>query len=469
MSDNRPNILFIMADDHAAQAISCYGSDINATPNIDKIAEEGVRFENTFCTNSICTPSRASILTGQYSHENDVYTLENDLDPSHPNVAKELQKSGYETAAIGKWHLHTQPKGFDYYSLLPGQGSYNDPKFKDKNNSWSYRNNGGKQEKGYVTDLITEKSIQWIDSLTTKDRPFFLMCNHKAPHRPWIPDEAHKDMYKNETIPVPETFEDDYTGRAQAAKDAQMRIGRDLTENDLKRKPSPALTNKGYKYWSYQRFIKDYLRTVASIDDNVGKLLDFLTTSGLLENTLVIYTSDQGFFLGEHGWFDKRFMYEESLRMPLLARYPKRIEPDQVVDEIVLNIDLPAFFLDYADKKIPEWIQGRSFRPFVEGKSISNWRNAMYYRYWMHLDHYHNVYSHYGLRTDRYKIINYYGEALSKEGNIEIPKEIEWELFDLKNDPDEMKNLYNNHEYRTVQERLMRRLYEKKQRLGDTD
>ena len=469
MSDDLPNILFIMADDHATQAISCYGSKINTTPNIDKIAEEGVRFDNTFCTNSICTPSRASILTGQYSHENEVYTLENDLDPSHPNVAKELQKSGYKTAAIGKWHLHTQPTGFDYYSLLPGQGSYHNPKFKDQNNTWSYRNKGGTQEKGYATDLITEKSIQWIDSLTTKDRPFFLMCNHKAPHRPWVPDEAHKDMYQNETIPVPETFEDNYTGRAQAAKEAQMRIGRDLTENDLKSKPPPALTNKGYKYWSYQRFIKDYLRTVASIDDNVGRLLDFLTTNGLLENTLVIYTSDQGFFLGEHGWFDKRFMYEESLRMPLLVRYPKRIEPGQVVDEIVLNIDLPAFFLDSANKKIPEWMQGRSFRPFVEGKSIPNWRNAMYYRYWMHLDHYHNVYSHYGLRTDRYKIINYYGEALSKKGNIDIPKEIEWELFDLKNDPNEMKNLYNNHEHRIVQEKLMRLLYEKKQRLGDTN
>jgi len=461
----RPNILFIMSDDHAAQAMSCYDSEINETPNIDRIAEEGIRFDNCFCTNSICTPSRATILTGKHSHLNGVLTLASDFDREQDHVGKELQQAGYRTAVIGKWHLHTEPSGFDYYNVLPGQGLYHDPLLKEKGKEWQDHNEGGERYEGYVTDIITDLSIEWLEENAGED-PFFLMCHHKAPHRPWDPDEEHAQMYEDEEIPQPETFEDDYENRAEAAAAATMRIERDLNQRDLKREPPEGLSGAELKNWKYQRYIKDYLRCIASVDDNVGRLLDYLEESGLRRDTIVIYTSDQGFFLGEHGWFDKRFMYEESLRMPFVVSYPQEIEPGSINEEIALNLDFPETFLDYAGVNPPEEMQGRSLRPLLRGETPPDWRQSMYYRYWMHLAH-HGVYAHYGLRTKRYKLIYYYADALDVEGAIDEPKEPEWELFDLKKDPLEMNSVYEDAQYSEVLEELKGELERAKREAKD--
>jgi len=454
----RPNILFIMADDHAVNATSCYGSDINDTPNIDRIGDEGVRFENSFVTNSICAPSRATILTGKHSHLNGVKSF-SDFDRDQQHVGKLLQEAGYKTAVIGKWHLQTKPSGFDYFKLLPGQGRYENPRFKEKGEEWQDGEEGGKEYEGYVTDLITDFSLDWIDRQADSSEPFFLMCHHKAPHRPWVPDEEHEDLYSKEEIHQPENFNDNYENRASAAAAAKMRIVEDLTERDLKGKPPPDLSGEELHNWKYQRYIKDYLRCVASIDDNVGRILDYLKERNLDDNTIVIYTSDQGFFLGEHGWFDKRFMYEESLQAPLIVRYPNEIAAGSVVDEISLNIDFAPTFLDFAGTDIPNDMQGHSLRPLLRGDTPEDWRDDFYYRYWLHLAD-HGVYAHYGLRTKRYKLIYYYAEALGTEGAIDEPKDPEWELFDLKKDPLEMNNVFDDPEYsekvRELKEKLNR-------------
>ena len=320
MTNQRPNILFILTDDHASHAMSCYGSRINETPHLDRIANEGMRFDNCFCTNSICGPSRAVILSGTHNHINGMTTLDTRFDGRQVTFPKLLQANGYQTAVIGKWHLghggNSDPTGFDYWNVLPGQGDYHDPEMIDMGER--------KQFKGYATDLITDFSIDWLNA-RDKDQPFMLMCHHKAPHRPWDPDDKHADMYEEIDIPEPETFNDDYANRASAAGAATMRIDRDMNERDLKFPVPEGLTPAEEKSWKYQRYIKDYLRCVASVDDNVGRLLDYLEEEGLAENTIVIYTSDQGFYLGDHGWYDKRFMYEESLRMPFIIRYPKRL------------------------------------------------------------------------------------------------------------------------------------------------
>lgn len=433
----KPNILFIMADDHGAQAMSCYGSRINQTPNLDRIASEGLRFTNCFCTNSICSPSRATILTGTHSHINGVLAF-NPMDCRQQTFPKLLQQAGYQTAVIGKWHLGhggiSDPTGFDYWNVLPGQGLYHNPEMIEFG--------ARKVIKGYATDLITDLCLEWLQS-RDPDRPFCLLCHHKAPHRRWEPDDKHTHMYDGIRIPEPETFNDDYRNRAAAAAAATMRIERDLDEEDLKAPAPPNLSPQELKEWKYQRFIKDYLRCVASIDDNVGRLLDYLDDEGIAGNTLVIYTSDQGFFLGEHGWFDKRFMYEESLRMPFVVRYPQEIEPGRVDDHMVLNVDFAPTFLDYADLRVPEAIQGRSFRPLLAGEAPDDWRTSIYYRYWMHLGH-HGVYAHYGVRTERYKLIYYYAQALGCPDAIDDPKAPEWELFDLAEDPLEMYNFYHD-------------------------
>ncbi|MEK3883285.1 sulfatase [Paenibacillus sp. PL2-23] len=439
----KPNILFIMSDDHAAHAMSCYGSRINETPNIDRIANEGMRFDNCFCTNSICSPSRAAILTGKYNHLNGVKTIDDELDGRQMTFPKLLQADGYQTAMIGKWHLghggDADPTGFDYWTAVRGQGEYHDPIFLDAE--------GAKQIKGYATDIITDITLDWIDK-RDKDRPFMVMCHHKAPHRPWQPDEKHAHLYEDVDIPEPETFYDDYKTRSQAAVEARMRIDRDMKDEvDLKGLPPEGLSAIEEKKWKYQRYIKDYLRCVASIDDNVGRVLDYLDKEGLAEDTIIIYTSDQGFFLGDHGWYDKRFMYEESLRMPFVVRYPRAIQPGTVATAMALNVDFPVTFLDFAGVDIPEDMQGHSLRPIFAGEEPEGWRTSMYYRYWMHLDKYHNVYSHYGLRTDRYKLIYYYAEALGSSGSIEEKRQPEWELFDLEEDPYEINNVYGNPNY----------------------
>lgn len=461
MPTDRPNILFIMSDDHASHAMSCYDSRINQTPNLDRIANEGMRFDNCFCTNSICAPSRAVILTGTYNHINGVTTLATHLDGRQLTFPKLLQRAGYQTAMIGKWHLGHggihDPTGFDYWNVLPGQGLYHNPKMMEMGEEKVYE--------GYVTDIITDLSLYWLKARDT-NRPFMLMYHHKAPHRAWEPDEKHAHLYEDEDIPEPETLWDDYSNRASAAKAAKMRVDRDMNERDLKGLPPEGLTPEEDKKWKYQRYIKDYLRCVASVDDNVGRVLDYLDAEGLADNTIVIYTSDQGFFLGDHGWYDKRFMYEESLRMPFIIRYPKEIEPGSVNTDMILNVDFAPTFLDYAGIDIPETFQGSSIRPLLNRETPDGWQTSMYYRYWMHLSH-HGVYAHYGVRTHEYKLIYYYADGLQQKGSVEDTKEPEWELFDLEKDPHELNDVYDNPEYAEVVRELKDELHRLQAKVQD--
>lgn len=432
---SKPNIVFIMSDDHAAHAISAYGSRINKTPNIDRLAKEGVRLANCFCTNSICTPSRAAILTGQYSHKNGVYTLNDKLDPARDNVAKRLREQGYQTAMIGKWHLQTDPSGFDYWNILPGQGLYYDPVF--------IENGERKKHQGYCTDLIGDLTLKWLEQ-RDPHKPFFLMCHHKAPHRPWQPGPKYAKMLEHGDVPLPSNLFDTYEGKARSVAAVKMKVGDDNTETDLKTKRPAGLEGEALRQWAYQLYIKDYLRCIQSVDDNVGRVLDYLDKANLASNTIVIYTSDQGFFLGDHGFYDKRLMYEESLRMPFLMRYPQKIRAGTVNSDITTNIDFAPLFLDYAGGSPVTGTQGRSFRANVEGRTPKDWRKAMYYRYWMHNDNDHHVPGHYGIRTERYKLVYYYGKPLGMSGAHPPDTAPEWELYDLKSDPREMRNLYND-------------------------
>ena len=496
----QPNILFIMADDHASKAISSYGGGINHTPNIDRIANEGMRFDHCYVTNSICTPSRAAILTGTYNHVNAVTTLETPMNNRLPNVAKHLKTGGYQTAIIGKWHLGEgsayEPTGFDFWSVLPGQGDYFDPLFIEMGEEIV--------EAGYVTDIITDKSIDWL-SQADKQKPFFLMCHHKAPHREWEPHPKNRSLFADDVV-VPSTFDDDYKNRARAAAEAKMRIKDDLTYDDLglvqpeggaeigeksrpfssKRKiPNPddisALclidkdTGENFRFnstedlsqFKYQRYIKRYLRTIASIDESVGRLLDFLDTHNLTKDTLVIYTSDQGFFLGEHGWFDKRFMYEESLQMPFLAKFPSEVPAGSICSQIACNVDFAPTFLDFAGLTIPSYMQGESLRPLLNQADIPNWQQVAYHRYWMHRDPDHNAYSHYGIRTQKYKLIYWYNEGFDLPGTNHGGEDKEWELFDCEKDPLELFNVFNDPNYRQIMVQLTQILEEKMREIGD--
>jgi arylsulfatase A-like enzyme len=468
----RPNILFVMTDDHAAQAIGCYGSQVNQTPNMDRIAKEGMRMDRVFATNSICTPSRATILTGKYSHMNGVPVF-NRFDGSQPTVSKMLQSAGYYTAMVGKWHLGSDPTGFDYWNILPGQGVYNNPTLYDKDGSTVY--------KGYATDIITDISLDVLKN-RPKDKPFFMMAHHKAPHREWTPDEKHRLMFANRHIPEPANLRDDYAGRTDALREQQQSVFRDLTRFDLKLAPPPGLSGaelakwrstkpteveievngvrrtlagKELEDWKYQRYMQDYLACVQSVDDNVGRMLDWLDSNGLGENTVVIYTSDQGFFLGEHGLFDKRFMYEESLRMPFLVRWPAGIRAGSTSEAIGINCDFAPTFLDLAGQAAPGDMQGRSFVPVWKGKPPKDWRHAMYYRYY-HDPGDHNTRAHYGIRTETHKLIYFW-------------KKDQWECYDLKADPAEMHNLYNDPEAQKTVARLKQELYRLKKELKDDD
>jgi len=538
----RPNILFIMADDHAANAIGCYGSRLSRvvkTANIDRIAAEGMRLNNCFCTNSICVPSRATILTGQYSHVNGVYTLADELDPERQNVAKLLQEAGYQTAVIGKWHLNSEPSGFDYWNILPGQGQYHDPVMKEKPpqkgpdqakkadtitdgqkdsapnrtrdpnqpidpnavidpnqvidpdggidpNRPSDPNNvnkpqeekgldkerksGTRTHKGFSTDIITDLSLEWLKK-RDKQRPFFLMTHFQSPHAPWHFAERHADLYSDVEIPEPESLWEDKSHRSPGSRDYGLTVSQtlvsqmqepnyptgplDTTDMDERQKTRAA----------YQKYLKDYLRCVAAIDENVGKLLDFLSNEKLDADTVVIYTSDQGLFLGEHGYIDKRWMYEESLRMPFLVRYPKEIKPGTVNDDIIINADFAPIFLDYAGAPAPSDMQGTSFRSNLQGRTPGDWRTSIYYRYWQHGDRP----AHYGLRTKRNKLIFFYGLPLDMKGADKEPTKVGWELYDLKTDPFELNNVYDHPAYGKVLKKLKAELLEKKKELGDTD
>ncbi len=442
----RPNIIYIMSDDHASHALSCYGSRINRTPNLDRIARQGLRFENCFVTNSLCGPSRATLLTGMYSHANGYTVNERRFDGSQPTFPKLLQKAGYQTAIVGKWHLGSDPTGFDYWNILPGQGVYLDPQFIEMGVK--------KQVKGYVTDIITDAAIDYLKR-RDRTRPFCLLYHHKAPHRSWVPDPKHADLYEKDRIPVPATFDDDYSTRATPARDQQMTIERDLNKTDLKQDPPAGLSGHELKEWKYERFIKDYTRVIASIDDNVGRLLDYLDESALAKGTIVIYTSDNGFFLGDHGWFDKRFMYEESLRVPLLVRYPGHVRPGSVSKSLVINADFAPTFLDYAGVTVPKDMQGRSVRPILAGSEPADWRKSIYYHYY-EFPQPHHVYPHIGVRTQQYKLVYYYTLK-------------EWELFDLRKDPRELKNLYGNPVHARTQEMLTAELRRLQRELKDPE
>ncbi len=470
---DRPNIIFIMSDDHAAHAIGAYGSRVNKTPNLDRLAREGMIFTSVFATNSICTPSRAAILTGQYSHLNGV-TMFNRFDSSRMTVARLLQQGGYYTGMIGKWHLGSDPQGFDRWEILPGQGAYVDPIFYTATGEKTYTDR-------YVTDVITDLGVAFIEQ-RPRDKPFFLMLHHKAPHRPWEPDAAHGARFAGQWIPEPETLWDSYETRTDALHENQQRIARDLTRRDLKLTPpsdlegaartawlaekpdrvtttvdgkAVTLTGEALTRWKYQRYMQDYLATVQSVDEGVGRVLDTLDRFGLAKNTIVIYTSDQGFFLGDHGLFDKRFMYEESLRMPFLVRWPAAIRRGSRTDAIALNIDFAPTFLDVADLRVPAEMQGRSVLPLLRGRPPSDWRTSMYYRYY-HDPGDHNTRAHYGVRTRTHKLIYFW-------------KKDQWELFDLVADPMEMHNLYGQPGHEALTAALKQELARLKRDVKDDD
>lgn len=456
-TSKRPNILVIFSDDHTNQSISAYGSKLMQTPNIDKIAKEGAIFKHTFVTNSICAPSRAVLLTGKYGHMNGLVdnSPKRNFDGSQVQVQKLLGQANYQTAWIGKWHLQTLPVGFDYWKVLPDQGNYFQPDFVEMTKDTVRYN-------GYVTNLISDFSLGWLDKRDTT-KPFFLVVGEKATHRNWMPAVEDLGAYDAQQFPMPDNFFDTYEGRTAALEqdmtvNKTMTIGDDLKMNINYDKPgmfgrltsAEKLAYKNYygkialEYekvkldsialikWKYQRYLKDYLATAKSLDRNIGRILAYLEKSGLAENTVVMYASDQGFYMGEHGWFDKRFMYEESLKTPFVLKYPKHIKPGTVVNDIVVNIDFAPTFLDIAGLKAPVEMQGKSFLPLVTkpGK-VKNWRTGMFYHYYEYPQP-HRVPPHFGIRTMRYKLIRFYG-----------PRN-EWELYDLKTDPTEMHNLIHD-------------------------
>ncbi|TLX78147.1 sulfatase [Labilibacter sediminis] len=487
-SQEKPNILFIMSDDHTSQAISAYChalSEIFQTPNIDRIADEGMLFNNCFVTNSICTPSRATILTGQYSQHNGVYTLKDPLVPEHNNIAKILQKEGYKTGVIGKWHLKSEPTGFDYYNVLSGQGRYKNPMLKEKG-EWQKEGKPfvkcrGVKHKGYSTDVVGQLALDFLKEYNKKE-PFMLMCHFKAPHRPWTPAKRFENMFDGVSIPEPASLYEDHSERSEWATQTYNTISRDLKRMDLGVKSKEdTLSGIERTRWAYQIYMKRYLACCAAVDENVGKLLDFLEESGLSQNTIVVYTGDQGFFLGEHGWFDKRLMMEETLKMPLLVKYPEVVKTGSVSDELVSNVDFAPTLLDYAGVNVPEDMDGKSMKRLLSGKKDRHWRDAFYYRYWMHLAD-HGIPAHYGIRTDRYKLVFYYGRGLGMSGTDSdridpfnrdsgpiVPTKPEWELYDLKKDPNEMNNLYGNPKYTRKIQQLKEQLLELKRELGDED
>jgi arylsulfatase A-like enzyme len=441
----RPNILFIFSDDHAQHAISAYGSKVNQTPHLDRLAQAGMRFNHAFVTNSICTPSRAVVLTGKYSHANGTPVF-NVFDGGQPTAAKLLQAAGYHTGMIGKWHLGSMPTGFDRWIILPGQGVYNDPDF--------ITPHGRVTVKGNVSPITTQLGIEFLES-RPKDRPFFLMLHHKAPHRAWEPDAKNKALFKDKVIPEPTTLWDDYATRPAALPENQQTVAKDLTRRDLKLEPpanlapGPArqqwlnakpmelevtrpdgskrtLTGRELVQWKYQRYMQDYLACVQGVDDSVGEVLDYLDRSGLAKNTVVIYSSDNGWYLGDLGMYDKRFMYEPGFHIPLLARGPG-IKAGAVTDLFALNADFAPTFLALAGVPVPADMHGRSLLPVLQGKAPADWRKSVYYRYYHDPGH-HNTRAHYGVRTATHKLIHYW-------------KKDAWELFDLVRDPTEQKNL----------------------------
>jgi len=473
-ASKKPNILFIMSDDHAAHAIGAYGgrlAKINPTPNLDAFAREAMVFENCFVTNSICVPSRACIMTGQYSHTNGCYTLRERLAPDHHYLAIEMRKAGYQTAIIGKWHLKEEPN-FDYYKVLPGQGSYFDPTFREKTAGQWPRN--VVKMTGHSSDCITESTLAWLKR-RDRSRPFFLMHHFKAPHDMFDYAPRYENYLADVKIPEPRTLfhqprfgsiatrghnDECYRyigtsiGRRHAFRNYARAWARDskLSDDQAKRK-------------AYQTYLKKYLRCVKGVDDSLKRIFDYLKAEGIYDETIIIYTADQGMMLGEHDYQDKRWMYEESMRMPFIIRYPKSIKPGSRTDAIIENVDFAPTILDFAGVPTPAYMQGRSFRRICEtGREPADWKKAAYHRYWLHMAHHWNP-SHFGIRTKRYKLIFYYGCSM-KGGNQTPPG---WELYDLAKDPHETTNLYDDPAYAPVVRDLKARLARLRRRIGDTD
>lgn len=452
----QPNIIFIFTDDHCEQALSAYDDSRIITPNMDRIANEGMKFTRCYVTNSICGPSRAVIQTGKYSHLNGFVRNGNTFDGSQQTFPKLLRKAGYQTAVIGKWHLKSTPQGFDYFDVLKGQGPYyNPPMLTGGIESVATLN----KHVGYTTEIIRDKALEWLKKDRDAEKPFMLMFQHKAPHRNWQPAPQYLTWLDDKTIPEPKSLFDDYTNRASPAAKQTMTIREHLNDNDLKLKTPGGLTaeqlsawNAAYEpknreylakrdsmsekeviQWKYQRYVKDYLRCVKSVDDAIGDVMDYLDDEGLADNTLVIYSSDQGWYLGEHGWFDKRWMYEESLKTPLLAKWPGVIKPGSVSGDIVSNLDFPETFLDVAGVEVPDDMQGESLVPIFKGETPEDWRTSFYYHYY-EFPGAHSVARHYGVTNGKHKLIHYY--------HLD-----EWELFDLEKDPEEMNSVYNKEDY----------------------
>lgn len=482
--NEQPNILFIMADDHTGQAWGVYESILKEyahTPNIKRLAREGVVLDNCFVSNSICTPSRATILTGQYSHINGVTTLGAGISPEYYNIAKLMgEKGGYQTSVIGKWHLKQEPGGFDYYEVLPGQGDYWDPRLKTKDN-WEDYYGGGKVVEGFSTDIIADKTMKWIEN-RDKTKPFMALCHFKATHEPYDYPKRFSHLYKDDTLPVPASFYDngaETTGRSFKGQSIDNLQKRYLEATAYPEKRADfmdypnlpfsvdGLTADEARMKTYQKFVKDFMRSGAGVDDNIGKLLDYLDASGLAENTIVIYTADQGYFLGEHGWFDKRLIYEESIHMPFVIRYPKEIPAGKRNSDIIENVDFSALFADYAGIEYPETMQGHSFRENLKGNTPVNWRTYGYYRYW---DHSIDRPGHFGIRGQRYKLAFYYGNGLkSNEYSKGQEPQKYWDFFDLEKDPNELHNAYNDKEYSDLIKKMKKELLEERAALGDTD
>ena len=472
--EQRPNILYIMSDDHTSQAWGIYGGplkDFVKAPNISRLSEEGCVLRNVFCTNSICTPSRASIMTGRYSHQNGVYTLSEALEPDSMNVAKSLSYHGYQTAIVGKWHLKKKPSGFDYYNVLPGQGRYNNPILRDSIN-WK---SGGKEYQGFSADVIGDESIKWLEQ-REKDKPFMLMCHFKATHEPFDYPERKEHFYDGIEFPEPDNLLDFYcddSGRSFSGQILEILGDRwvKASESGSGRYPGLPFDLDGLdsiqaRKKIYQKFVRDFLLSGSAIDDNIGKLLAYLDANGLTENTVVIYTADQGYFLGEHGFFDKRMFYEEALRMPFVIRYPKEISANSQNSDMILNLDFPSLFLDYAQVEDPYFNVGKSFRDNLVSSTPDSWRKSMYYRYWLHQT---NRPAHFGIRDERYKLIFFYGQHLNMPGTHKKNTEPAWEFYDLQEDPNENINAYSDPKYADIILKMKNELIEQKALADDSD
>ncbi|HBO43917.1 MAG TPA: sulfatase [Planctomycetaceae bacterium] len=455
-ADRRPNILLIMADDHTQAAMSCYGSKTIQTPHIDRIGSSGQRFNHMVVTNALCSPSRAVLLTGKYSHVNGFCRNGERFDASQQTFPKLMRQAGYETGIVGKWHLWSQPTGFDYYCVMPDQGRYRDCPLKESGHPWKDGKRGGRVFPGYLTDVITDVAIDWLDS-RNGDKPFLLMVHHKSPHGPHDPAPRHATLFENDQIPEPSTLLDDYAGRAPESIAEQLRDSRLLICRYPQYRADVAAAqqmgrDEGTRHM-HQTFMKGYLRLVSSLDENVGRLLDYLDQSGLAENTIVIYTSDNGFFNGEHGLYNKMWMYEPSLHVPLLVRWPGNPHPGAVNDDALVSmLDVAPTILDLAGVPIPEDLQGRSFKRLLTGPTPSDWRKSVYYHYYAQA----GLPENYGVRTSRYKLIRY--------PDLDL-----WELFDLQSDPEEIRNLYGQEEYAELSAQLKAELHRLRREYQEPD